>query len=73
MLGTQLKVVNIVPVPTIPAGMYRTGMYIGIETSIFRTGLNTDHTDQFQAILASTEHTGRYINFFLIFLKFCNF
>ena len=24
--------------------MYRTGMYTGIETSMFRTGLNTGHT-----------------------------
>ena len=59
MLGTQLKVINIVPVPAVPAGMYRTGMYIGIKTSIFRTGLNTDHIDQFRAILAGTERTGR--------------
>ena len=33
------KVVN-----TVPAGMYRTGMYTGIETSTFRTGLNTGRT-----------------------------
>ena len=43
------KVVNTVPVP---ADMYRTGMYIGIETSTFRTSLNTgrtSHTSQFRA------------------------
>ena len=33
------KVVN-----TVPAGMYHTGMYTGIETSTFRTGLNTSRT-----------------------------
>ena len=30
-------------VNTVPAGMYCTGMYTGIETSTFHTGLNTGH------------------------------
>ena len=57
------KEVNTVPVPAVSAGMYRTGMYTGIETSTFHTGLNTGrtgHTDQFRAIPAGTGRTGRY-------------
>ena len=37
--------------------LYCTGMYTGIKTSTFLTGLNTgrtDHTGQFWAILADT-------------------
>ena len=51
------KVVN-----TVPAGMYRTGMYTGIETSTFRTGLNTGRIGhvpanfgQYRPIPANTE------------------
>ena len=32
------KEVNTVPVPAVSAGMYRIGMYTGIETSTFHTG-----------------------------------
>ena len=52
---------------TVPAGMYRIGMYTGIETSTFRTGLNTgrtDHTGQFRAIPAGTEKS--FFFFFLV-------
>ena len=53
--------------------MYRTDMYIGIETSTFRTGLNTgctSHTDQFRAIPADTKRTGwnRKKFYFLFFI-----
>ena len=37
------KVVDIVPVPALPVGMYRTNTYTGIETPTFHTNLNTDH------------------------------
>ena len=58
------KVVNTVPVPA--------GMYSGIETSMFRTGLitgRTGHLGQFRAIPAGTGRTGWYIIFFF-FLSF---
>ena len=51
---------------TVPAGMYRIGMYTGIETSTFRTGLNTgrtDHTGQFRAIPAGTEKSFFFLSF----------
>ena len=57
------NVVNTVPIPIVPAGMYHIDTYTGIKIPIFRTGLNTGrigHTGQFQAILASNERTGWY-------------
>jgi len=71
------KIVNTIPVLTVP-----TGMYTDIETSTFRTGLNTGrigHTGQFRAILASIECIGRYRKkvfifiFIFIFLSFVIF
>ena len=53
-----IKVVDIVPVPAISAGMYRIGMYTGIEMTTFRTDLNiscTCHTGRFRALSPSTE------------------
>ena len=48
--------------------MYRIGMYTGIETSTFRTDLNTGrigHTGQFRVIPAGTEKSFFYLfNFF---------
>ena len=64
LLTLLYKVVNTVPIPAVPAGMYRTGMYTNIKTSTFRTGLNTG---QFWAIPAGTEKR------FFFFFKFCNF
>ena len=58
------KVVNTV---LVLAGMYHTGMYTGIETSTFYTGLNTAYTGQFRAISAGTRRIGRYIIFFFNF------
>ena len=46
------KVVNILPVPTVSTGMYCTYMYTSIKTSMFRTGLNTGHTDHIPVIPA---------------------
>ena len=43
--------------------MYCTGMYTGIETSTFRTSLNTIRTGQFRAIPIGTEK-----NFFYLFI-----
>ena len=37
----------------VPANMYCTGMYTGIETSTFRTGLNTGCTGHVPAIPAN--------------------
>ena len=53
--GKKSKVVD-----TVPASMYRTGMYTGIEMTTFCTSLNTGRTGQFQAIPISTRHTDRY-------------
>ena len=39
-----ISVVDTVPVPVVPAGMYDTGTYTGIETSTFLTSLNSDCT-----------------------------
>ena len=69
------KVVNTV---LVPAGMYRISMYIGIETSTFRIGLNTNrtsHTGQFRAIPADIGRTGRYRKkfFFFFFVSFVIF
>ena len=49
--------------------MYRIGIYIGIETSTFRTSLNTGRTGQFRAMPAGTEKKF----FFIFILKFGNF
>ena len=60
---------NTVPVPAVPASIYRTGMYTGIETSTFRTGLNTP---------AISGNIGQYrayrpVQFFFFFLSFVIF
>ena len=62
------KVVNTVPVTTVPTSMYRTNMYTDIETSTFRTGLNTNRTGHVPTIPAGIEKS-----FFFFFFKFCNF
>ena len=49
-----VKVVNTAPVLVVPAGMYHTGMYTGIKTSMFPTSLNTSYTGQFRAIPVGT-------------------
>ena len=49
--------VDTVPVLVVLAGMYRTSTYTGIETSTFRTGLNTGCTDQFRAIPAGIKNS----------------
>ena len=54
-----IKIVN-----TIPAGMYT-----GIETSTFCTGLNTGRIGQFREILTGTEKSFIYL-FFLSFVIF---
>ena len=59
-------------------------MYTGIETSTFRTGLNTGHTGhvltilanfgQYQPILGVLANTGKsFILFFILFLSFVIF
>ena len=58
--------------------MYCTGMYTGIETSTFRTGLNTgrighvpaipDKFGQYRPISAGTGRTGQYKKMFLFFI-----
>ena len=65
------KVVN-----TVSGRMYRTSIYISIEISTFRTGLNTVHTgytSQFRTILAGTQCIARYKKKFFIFLSFLIF
>ena len=49
ILGFSIKVVDIVL-----TGMYCTGMYTGIETSMFRTSLKTGH------VLAIPANFGQY-------------
>ena len=68
LLRLCTKVVNIVPVPAVPAGMYRISMHTDIENQRFvlvNTG-RTGHTSQFRAIPAGTEKS-------FLFFKFCNF
>ena len=68
-LTLSTKVVN-----TVPAGMYT-----GIETSTFRTGLNTStipvNFEQYWSVLGVLAGTGIFFYFFILlfFLKFCNF
>ena len=62
-------------VNTVPAGMYRTSMYAGIETSTFHTDLNTGCTSHVPVILANF---GQYRLvqkkvFFFFFLSFVIF
>ena len=69
-LTLSIKVVN-----TVPAGMYHTGMYTGIETSTFRTGLNTStipiNFEQYWSVLGVLAGTGKFFLFyyFIIFFK----
>ena len=61
------KVVN-----TVPAGMYRIGMYTGIETSLFRTGLNTGRTGHVPANFGQYRPIQKKF-FFFFFLSFVIF
>ena len=49
------NVVNTVPIPTVPAGMYHIGTYTGIKIPIFRTGLNIGRIGHVSAIPADFE------------------
>ena len=60
--------VNTVLVLAVLAGMYRTG----IETSTFRTGLNTGHIGQFRVILGVPAGIEKSF-FFFFFLSFVIF
>ena len=51
----RINVVDTVPILALPAGMYCTGTYTGIEMPTFHTGLNTGHAGQFQEIPTGTE------------------
>ena len=51
---------------------YRTGMYTGIGTSLFRTGLNTGHISQFRVIPVGIEKSF-YFLFIYFFLSFVIF
>ena len=54
--------------------MYRTSMYTGIETSTFRTGLNTNHIGQFRAIPGVPAGTEKSFFFlFIIIIIFLSF
>ena len=49
------NVVNIVPIPIVPAGMYYIDTYTGIKIPIFRTGLNIGRIGHVLAIPADFE------------------
>ena len=55
ILLVELTEINIVDTVPVPAGMYRTDTYTGIETPTFRTGLNTSRIGHISAILANLE------------------
>ena len=64
-ISNKSSVVDTVPVPAIPAGLYRTSTNTDIEMPTFCTGLNTGHTSRFRAIPAGTEKS--FFFFFVIF------
>ena len=66
----NIKVVNIVPVPTVSIGMYCTYMYTSIKTSMFRTGLNTRRTGH---IPANFRQYRPIQNFFFFLFKILSF
>ena len=66
--ASKIKGVN-----TVPVDIYHTGIYISIETSTFRIGLNTDrtgHINQFRAIPVDTKCTDQYRKKFFFFGNF---